>query len=230
MIRFVITTIGFAVLIGSLALAQDSTPKVQVFGGFSLLYAPTGRLSGETFDVNLREPSNAFGVQNHFQGWNGEAQYNADRWVGIVADFGGRYGAQFKPSSVTSASGFPTGNAYSILAGPVISYRNKSRLTPFGHLLFGWDRTSLSGSTITGLATPVSTTATNYSDFAIAFGAGLDLKLLRHVAIRAGQVDYYHTSLNLNKFYNNVFDSNLFQGLPIRQRNLRFSTGLVVQF
>jgi opacity protein-like surface antigen len=230
MIRFAVATIGLTALIGSFAWAQDATPKVQVFGGFSFVHAPTGRLNGETFDVDLREPSNAFGVETNFQGWNAEAQYNFDRWVGIAADFAGRYGAQVKASSVSTGSGFPSGNAYSILAGPVISYRTRSRVTPFAHLLFGWDRTSLSASTITGLATPVPVTATNYSDFAIALGVGVDYRLFRHVGLRVGQLDYYHTSLNLNKFYNNAFDSDQFQGLSTRQRNLRFSTGLVAQF
>jgi opacity protein-like surface antigen len=230
MIRFAVATITLTVLIGSFGLAQDATPKVQVFGGFSLAHADTGLLSGPTLDGDLREPNNTFGVATNFQGWNAEGQYNFDRWVGIVADFGGRSGRPITGTNVTSPSGLPNGNAYSILAGPVISYRTKSRMTPFVHALFGWDRTRLDASTITGVSSPVSSVATTYTDFAIALGGGLDVKVVRHVALRVGQVDWFHTSVNLNKFYGSAFSSDLFQGLATHQRNLRFSGGIVVSF
>ena len=226
--RFAVATITLTVLIGSFAFAQDATPKVQAFAGYSLMQLTHGGPTIATVDLNLKQITDAFGTANTFNGWSAEGQYNVDRWFGVVADVGGRPGTFL--TGAPAISGMPTGSMYSFLAGPVISYRTKSRVTPFVHLLFGWDRSSLSASTITGLTTPVPVTATNYSDFAVALGVGVDYRLFRHVAIRAGQLDYYHTSLNSDKFYNNAFDSQLFQGLSTRQRNLRFSTGVVVQF
>jgi opacity protein-like surface antigen len=111
----------------------------------------------------------------------------------------------------------------------VISYRTKSRFTPFAHALFGFDRTSLKASTITGLPSPVVAAATNYTDFAYALGPGVDYKLARHFALRGG-VDYFHTSINQDKFYMSVFGPGLFLGPANRQRNVRFSAGFVVSF
>jgi hypothetical protein len=43
-------------------------------------------------------------------------------------------------------------------------------------------------------------------------------------------LDWYHTSINLNKFYTSAFGGTLLEGLSTRQANLRFSAGAVVRF
>ncbi|MGA7931439.1 MAG: hypothetical protein WCA20_36275 [Candidatus Sulfotelmatobacter sp.] len=232
MIRFSVATIILTVLLGSFAFAQDATPKVQVFGGYSLLRSDHASLTGGLVDVDLDEASNPFALRTYFfNGWNAEAQYNPGRLLGIAADLGGRYGTPIIAARDSTLAGLPKETAYSFLAGPVFSYRTKSRVTPYVHLLFGWDRTSLSASTITGSVTsPVSSTATTYNDFAMALGGGVDFRIARHVSVRLGQLDWYHTSINLNKFYTDAFAGSLFQGLATHQDNLRFSTGAVVWF
>jgi opacity protein-like surface antigen len=232
MIRLAAATIALTVLIGSCAFAQDATPKVQVFGGYSLLRADHGRLTGELLDVDLQQASNPFALTTYFlNGWSAQAQYNADRWFGIAADLGGRYGTPIVASRDRTLAGLPKESAYSFLAGPVISYRTKSRLTPFAHGLFGWDRTSLGASTITGSVTsPVSVAATTYNDFAMALGGGVDCRVTRHVSVRLGQLDWFHTSINLTNFYTSAFGGSLLQGLSTRQANLRFSAGAVLRF
>jgi len=231
MVRFA-AAITLTVLIGSLAFAQDETPKVQVFGGYSLLRLDHGGLTGPLLDVDLRQATNPFALKGYsLNGWNAEAQYNADRWLGVAADFGGSYGSPFTAATDRTLSGLPKETAYSFLAGPVISYRTKSKITPFGHALFGWERTSLDGSTISGSVTsPVSVAATNYTDFTMALGGGVDYKITRHFSLRAGQLDWYHTSVNLNKFYTSAFGGTLLQGLRTNQTNYRFSAGAVVRF
>jgi len=109
MIRFAIAVVALTALAGSIVLAQDSTPKVQVFGGFSLLHQQTGQLNGTNLDVFLHEPGGTFKPENNFEGWNAEVQYNADRWIGIVADFDGRYGTPFTASSIAKFQVCPTG-------------------------------------------------------------------------------------------------------------------------
>jgi opacity protein-like surface antigen len=232
MIRFSVATIILTVLLGSFAFAQDATPKVQVFGGYSLLRSDHGSLTGGLLDVDLGEASNPFALRTYFlDGWNAEAQYNTGHLFGIAADFGGRYGTPIIAARDNTLAGLPKETAYSFLAGPVFSYRTKSRVTPYVHLLFGWDRTSLSASTITGSVTyPVSSTATDYNDFAMALGGGVDFRIARHVSVRLGQLDWYHTSIDLNKFYTDAFAGSLFQGLATHQDNLRFSAGAVVWF
>jgi len=116
------------------------------------------------------------------------------------------------------------------MAGPVLSYRTKSKITPFAHVLFGVDRTRLGASTLSGVSSPVSTTATTDTDLAVALGGGVDYKIFRHVALRVGQLDYYHTSLDMTKFYQSAFGVGLLQGLATHQGNLRFSAGAVLRF
>lgn len=229
MTRFAVATITLTVLIGSFAFAQDSTPKVQVFAGYSLVHEDTGGLSVLTVDMVVPHTAGTFGLNYNFQGWSAEGQYNANRWVGVAVDFGGRYGTPIT-SGTSGVSGLPNSNAYSILAGPVVSYRTKSRLTPFVHALFGWDRTSLSASTLTGVSPSVSYAAINSNDFAMALGAGLDLKVFRHLSVRLGQADYFHTSVNSNKLYGKEFNTILFEGYPTHQVNFRVSAGVVAQF
>jgi opacity protein-like surface antigen len=229
MIRSAVAAVALIMLSG-IALAQDATPRVQVFGGFSFLHEDTGRLLGLTFDNALRAPSDTFGIRSDFTGWTAEGQYNADRWVGIAADFGGHRGAPITALNTSGVTGLPNESEYYFLAGPVLSYRNKTRLTPFVHALFGWERTRLNATTITGLAAPEVVATTTYDDFTMALGGGLDCKIVKHVSLRVPQVDYFHTSLNLTKFYNDAFGPQLFQGLSTRQRNARVSGGIVLQF
>jgi hypothetical protein len=54
--------------------------------------------------------------------------------------------------------------------------------------------------------------------------------LARHFALRVGQLDWFHTSVNYNKFFGSAFDSDQFEGIRTHQRNLRVSAGVVVQF
>jgi opacity protein-like surface antigen len=229
MTRFAGATIALIVLICSFTFAQEATPKVEVFGGYSLLHADTGGLTGATLDSTLRAPAGTFGVASNFNGWNAEAQYNLKRRLGIVADISGHYGTPITASS-SGVSGLPNINEYSFLAGPVFSFKTRARMTPFVHALFGWDRRSLNASILSGLSSAVSSSATTYSDFAMALGGGLDYKLSRHFAVRVGQLDYLYTGRDLNSFYGSAFGLGLFQGLATHENNLRFSTGIVLRF
>jgi opacity protein-like surface antigen len=230
MTRFAVAMIILIAMICSFAVAQDLTPKVQVFGGYSLVHAGTGGLTGPAVDSALGVPSGTFGVASNFNGWNAEAQYDVTRWVGIVADFGGRYGTPITASSASGVSGLPNLSAYSFLFGPVLSYKTKARMTPFVHALFGWDRASLSASALSGVPFSSSSAATTYTDFAMALGGGLDYKLSRHLAVRVGQLDYLYTGHDLNSLYGSAFGPGRFQGLASQENNLRFSAGIVLRF
>src|ERR1700722_16474226 len=112
MIRFAVATITLTVLISSCTFAQDTTPKVQVFGGYSLFRADHGGFSGPLLDADLHQASNPFAVPTYFfDGWSAEAQYNADRWIGVAADFGGRYGSPITASRDRTLAGLPKGTA-----------------------------------------------------------------------------------------------------------------------
>jgi hypothetical protein len=209
-------------------------PKVQVFAGYSLFRADLGSLNSTNFDVDLNLFPNTLVTRNNFNGWSAEAQYNFGPWVGAVIDVSGYLGLPFTPAP--GVGGLPSGTSYSILAGPVVTYRKWKNFNPFAHALFGWNRMSIGASTLTGVTyppaalVPLSSTATSFNDFVMAFGAGVDYKLTRRFDLRLGQLEWFHTSLNMNSFYGTAFSSTLVQGFPTKERNLRFSTGVVVKF
>lgn len=204
-------------------------PMLQVFGGFTIFHADTAGLNGPTVGYALDEPPSVFGVRTFFYGWEGQAQYNFTRWVGVAVDFGGRSGSPFL-SRENGVTGLPNQTSYSLLAGPVISYRTHSIFTPYFHVLVGWERTSLSASTISGPLTPITSVATTYNDVVLAPGGGLDVKVNHRFSVRPAQVDWYHTSINQNLFYGSAYGAERFRGLGNAEKNIRISTGVVVKF
>lgn len=208
--------------------APEVLAKVQVFGGYSFLHEDTGNLNATNFDVDLHIYPRSVVPRTNFNGWNAEAQYNFGPWLGAAVDISGFNGFPFTPGN--GVSGLPSGTSYSFLIGPVISYRKLKRITPFAHVLVGWNRTSVASSALNGTVVPVTASATTYNDFVISPGAGVDWAISRRFAVRLAQVDWFHTSLNLNSFYGSVFGIGLFQGFETNERNLRFSTGFVVNF
>lgn len=90
----------------------QNTPKVEVFGGYSLLNEDVGGLFSPSTRVNIH-------------GWNAAAAGNISRWLALAADFSGHY----RPNADASLHTFTF--------GPQISYRGKDKVTPFARLLFG---------------------------------------------------------------------------------------------
>jgi opacity protein-like surface antigen len=210
------------------APAPVPVPKVQVFGGYSLLHESLGNLNGTDLDVDLHIYPKTFSPRTNFNGWNAEAQYNFSRWIGGVVDVSGYTGEPF--AGTGGVSGVPKMSSYTFLAGPVVSYRRYKRATPYIHALFGWNRANLSASTLIGVPSPVSNVAETYTDFTMAFGGGLDYKLTRRIAFRVGELDWFRTTLNLNSLYGSAFQNTFIQGFETKEGNIRFSTGIVVNF
>ena len=142
-------------------------------------------------------PGDGFeGFDNH--GGSASAAFNLNRWFGLVADFGGY--------RFTEVLGFPVkGNIFSYLFGPRFSYRQNDRLTPFAQVLFG-------GARISGSAFGISDSE---NSFAMTAGAGVDLNVHRHVAIRLVQTEYF-----LTRFTG-------ISGSRETQNNMRISAGIV---
>lgn len=228
MVRFAVSTFFLTLFLSACVFAQDTTPKIQVFGGYSIVHADLAGLNGTNLDVTLGQPPNTFNVNTNFTGWNAEGQYNLNRWIGLVADLNGRYGQPFY--AVRTVTGVPNSNAYSFLFGPSLSYHFKSPLTPFIHALFGLDRTTLDASTIHAPYSTVIGNSSSFTDFAAALGGGIDYKITKHFSIRPAQVDWFHTTVNLHQLYGGSFGLGLFQGYTTHQANIRYSAGLVFRF
>src|ERR1700678_3456390 len=98
----------------SAPIAQNSHPKIQVFGGYSLVHADTGGLTSSALNTALDQPANIFSVAHNFSGWNSEVQYNWKSRLGFVADFAGHYGNPFSSSNQALVQ-LPDANAYSLM-------------------------------------------------------------------------------------------------------------------
>jgi len=134
---------------------QQGTPRVELFGGYA--YGGTGS-----------------------HGWEGSAAFNANRWFGVVADFGGQYTSIDTPDSSERI------RTHSFLFGPRVSARGR-HVTPFAHALFGAAHND-SRAREAGLNLHFSD-----NSFAVVLGGGLDVRLSRRVAVRAFQLDYLQT-------------------------------------
>lgn len=146
------------------ASAQEVSPKVEIFGGYSYLRADA---------VN--------GINAH--GFNTSLAGNITKHVGIVGEF-----SRFTNSESVSIpiSGFENitvnSTVLTYLFGPrIVLHRGKAE--PFVHALFGGAREN---QTVPGsISAPVTINA-----FAFALGGGLDVKVNDNFAIRVAQVDY----------------------------------------
>ena len=115
------------------------------------------------------------------QGFNGSIAGNINGWFGVVGDLSS-LSSKMTEGSITEKI---SGNIY--LVGPQFSYRAK-RVTPFVRGLLG-AATAKSKLTVGNQSFEVSDT-----NFSYGVGGGLDIRVSKHVAVRAIQADYIHTS------------------------------------
>ena len=143
--------------ISAVASAQD-TPKFDVFAGYSY----------------FRDNPSTSGIPSfNLHGGSASVAYNANNWLGAVADFGGYHANNILGSGVD-------GTLSTYMFGPRISYRKHERFTPFAQTLFGVAHSSVSfGGTDNA--------------FAASFGGGVDVKLLHRLSWRPAQVEYLLT-------------------------------------
>lgn len=186
---------------------EDYFPRVEWFLGYSFWRAvPTAF-------------SNRMG---YLHGGGTSIAYNLNRYVGLVADFGGYDNNRLTLFTPTASQTFHSdGSAYTYLFGPRFSYRRYERFTPFAQALFGGAHASsvtISGCTGTPTCTPLGSD----NAFATVLGAGIDIKISRHVALRLIDADFL-----LTHFRNPISTDGLERGW---QKNVRLSTGIVFRF
>lgn len=208
--------VGIVVLFwAASALAQTAnlnyTPAAEVFGGFSLQRTQFGT-----------DMVNAPGFELNFG-------YNPLKMVRLVADFGGQYHGTslFLFNSKVSTSN------YQLLFGPELVIRNKSRITPFVHPMFGWVTTRY--NVPTGLLNCNGITCTNQkttvitdSGLGLALGGGLDVAMSPMLSIRPIQFDYIRSHMSRNT-PNFDIDPSIFPPLTSWQKNYRFGFGVVLR-
>ncbi len=103
-------------LMSSVLVAQQSPPRVDIFGGYSWLHP--GDLDG----LSLPSLSKGFGIATTI---------NLNRWFGLTFDTDAHYGDFFNVSTITG--------------GPQVKFRKQEHFQPFGEFLLGLHRISLGG-------------------------------------------------------------------------------------
>ena len=136
-------------------------------------------------------PSNTRGI-----GIDTSASINLKRWFAVEGDFG------WNRATANIAGLTETDRSMQFSGGPRLTYR-QGHLGVFSHALFGANRIT---SSIPSLSTSITDTS-----LAAVIGAGADIEISRHVALR-NQADYLPT-----------------HHLSHMQNNHRFSFGFVVK-
>jgi opacity protein-like surface antigen len=159
--------LGFSMMV----MAQD-TPAIEVFGGYSYVRADPTTMDGA--------PAGQYSL--NMNGWNGSVVFNGTPWLGFLADFGGYYGTlrtdyNYGPDGYSWADI----DIYSVMFGPKFAVARTGKYTPFIQALFGYARVK---------AKELGETYSE-NDFAMAFGAGLDINMSDRIAIRPAQVEYF---------------------------------------
>jgi outer membrane protein OmpA-like peptidoglycan-associated protein len=185
---------------------HHDVPKVELFLGYSYLRGvPTLSPANRMVDLN---------------GGNASITFNVTHSLGLVGEFGGYNNTQLR---LTGSGANPPrladsgGSAYTYLFGPRLSYRRYDRITPFAQALFGGAyASSVTLSNCTGAnCTPLP----QQNAFALVAGGGLDIRLSRHLSLRAVQAEYMMTRFN-----------DPATSASQQQNDLRLGTGLVFRF
>lgn len=194
---------GLVLLLFPFTALGQSTPKVELFGGYSYL-----RADGDG------DPS------ANLHGWNASIAGNMNNWLGLVADFSGHYGSESLSFVLGPVDFFQTradDSTHAFLFGPRVSYRKHNKVTPFVHTLIGAvhdkvDNITVITARVGNAAAGTLPKSISETAFGLALGGGLDVKATDRIAVRLVQADYL-----LTRFHD---DS---------QHNLRLSFGLVLR-
>lgn len=185
-LRLLISTIALVFGLSVIAQAQSDTNRVEFYGGYSFMRTDTG----------LDEDIDDFDVDSNFNshGFNASLTGNVHRYVGLKGDF----------STHSKSRSFTDGTDTATLKlrtnqflGGLQFKDNKTdgkRVKPFAHILAG-----VANQKITARGTfytPPEGGSTSFDEsastnnFAMVFGAGIDVKVSKRVDIRIFQFDY----------------------------------------
>jgi hypothetical protein len=198
----------------TMAFAQYSPPKFEVFGEYSYL-----RFNPSLSGLNTRS----------FNGGGGGVQYNFNRFFGAKAEFFGYGSTRWTVTNtapiVTNQGTIPIGvftshaNMFTYLFGPVVGIHAR-RFNVFGEVLFGGSNSNGFGKLTSAVVANGGTISVNGTQhpFTMAVGGGVDFNLGKLIAIRLGEVDYF-----LTRYTNPFTNTN-------NQNSFRYAGGVVFKF
>jgi opacity protein-like surface antigen len=182
--------LGSALLGSAQSPTPDEYPTLEVFAGYSALGEANGR--GISFGPNSSIGANYTAKA----GFETSIIRNFSKRFGIKGDFSAHFNNESASGALTSCTPACTTatqsfqlktRVYNFMAGPEFKARNKTRFTPFAHVLAGVAHTSATFTT----PGPTFNLLLKKSDnsFAMALGGGIDIRASKRVSFR-GVLDY----------------------------------------
>jgi hypothetical protein len=170
-----------------------SIAQLEIFGGYS----------------SVRANMVSSGTQLNLKGASLSAAFDVNHWLGLVCDMG-----LYHQGNVAGSGFSLTVQSYQF--GPRLSWRNRTRLTPFGQFLLGAGNAvgTLYTSSIESGMPPLGSS----NSFVFTIGGGADWRLSPRIGIRLVQAESLQSH-----FLNGSGNGN-------RQSSLRLSSGLVFSF
>jgi len=203
----------FAILLVSApaGFAQDYS-NWEFFIGYAHERASNGgdRLDAQGRAINANGSFSRVDFPNKrlpYNGFTGEVVANVHRNVGLVANFSATFADHDYVDRLSGRSFNAQLARYTLLGGPRFNWRNDTPLIPFAHALFGVTRFNADFAN-----DDFTCPDTNETAFAMALGAGLDIRANDRIDIRPIQVDY------LPVFFDNR-----------REDGIRFSAGVKIK-
>ena len=120
-----------------------------------------------------------------YNGFTTELVANVHRNIGLVGNFSATFANTEFVDALSGRRFDARVSRYLLLGGPRFNWRNSSRFIPYTHALFGVGRQSADFDNDDFTCPDTSETA-----FAMALGAGLDIRANDRIDVRPIQVDY----------------------------------------
>ena len=203
--RKAVFVVAMLLVAAAFASAQDQEyPKFELSGMANML----------VFDADVLQDETMWGYAIG-------AQYNANKFFGIVGEWSTAHGESGplsiqQPGTIVVIPKLDTRN-HTLLFGPRCSYRTKP-VTLFAHVLMGAATNKLDDD----IGTFNYESYTKWQ-FSAAFGGGLDINLGKKFAIRPVQIDYLYQDSDLNQL-------TTVGGAPGSNNNFRYMLGAVFKF
>ena len=212
----------------SVSLAQTDDAGPELFLGYSNLQAEgIGGIDaqGDSFDDEV------FGERVGLNGFNASITGFISPSFGLTGDIS--INQQGQLFGVTNDFTEINTRVFNFLGGPTYKFRNDSPVRPFVRVLAGGANTRFEAErrTNTGTATITNRFETSTTDFALAVGGGLDVRVSDTIDLRVIQFDYNPIFLRDRSISVLSQTGTLIPGTLEGQRadNLRFSFGIVLK-
>ncbi len=203
--------------------------------GFAIINAPLPACA-QAFpmiesDLSLTVAHSDYGAGDRLTpvGFHFSAFYNVHRYIRL----GGEFSSEYKTLDTVLLGKNLKLRDYQLFAGPELVWRNRSRVTPFAHVLGGFatrhfnigngryycDYYSFSCS-------EDEDTLVHDSGYGFAFGGGVDVQVHPLISVRAFQFDYVRTHYSRD---NAAILAGLIPDLQSWQKSYRFTVGVVLR-